>query len=330
MRFNRKILNFTSAWQVQALLVLTLLTTGCDLSLLHSGTRDDASALAQSGLATAQSVQTVYITLVSERRDVQKTEAFRSIQVTSPCSIAPLPSTDQQQFDKQRAELQKRVDLAQHMSDMYQAFSSLTAFRASSVRSNATALASDFSGLGPIPSTVATTLPPIVGGVVDVLVSLKQNSEIKDYAKAIAMAAQAMDQLFAADTPALKALADERREKVTTFGTELMKCGLVSLQPVMSDMAGAVGLSLKTDESSFANFQKNIIAVAALSPAQHITDTANAIDADSSALDSLVQAHTAFNAKQPFSFKTLDYLVVKATAAATKLKPSTSPTAMKS
>jgi hypothetical protein len=304
-----------------------LATTACDLSILRPGFRNDAARLAQSGVTTAQSIQSLYQTLAAERLDVEKVDAFRSSEVKTPCEIAPLPPDDQKGFDGQITELNKRVKLAQNLLALYQSFSSETAFRSGDARSKATALAKELQGLAPVPSSSAagSALPAeIIGVAADGLLALKQNSEIKDYAQKLSKMADAVNQIFTADKPALTALAAERREKIATFGRELMACGLVSLQPVMKDLAADTGFTLVSDEKSFAPFQKNIEALAALTPAQHINDTMNAIDADVAALASLLKAHTDFAAKKAINFAELEPLASKAAAAAQKLQTATS------
>jgi hypothetical protein len=204
---------------------LLLLTTACKTS-------DDATAAAQQMSDTATALGDYYATLL---KLVKETGQLNQVQ-EAMLSI-PYGDADKKRIADAAAEIAKREEVAEGLSDLADSFTSLTTPDAATAASNSAASlqteVDSIQGIG-----VAGTVVDALSGAMGTLVKALQEHKEREAARAMSSTIAALDAFFKKEMPVYESLDTDYLTMAQSLATNLVDRGQVDESYYVKDVLG--------------------------------------------------------------------------------------------
>jgi hypothetical protein len=275
---------------------LLLLLLGSGLIGCHN--QAEGLKLAETGIATADTMARYYDSLAQDTLDIWEWEAFSSaIRGTS------FDDHQQQLLQDQVDALNHRSRLAHRLGSTYRALKELSSYNASGdVKSSAENLAKAIIGLPPLKGS-SVNPSAIFGKLAEDIVSWKQSKDIRKGSELILRTLQRLVVLFDRESEAYKSIAEERGNKIENVIDYAIRNKIVLSLPLLQKAADTVGLKLAGADKPVDKEEAivGLIAIASVRARRLAVMSAGAADGILQALEQLVTNHREFRANNGLS-----------------------------
>ncbi len=279
---------------ITLLLVLLLVVPG----LSGCNNKAEGLKLAETGVATAETMASYYDSLARDTLDIWEWEAFLSaIRGTS------FDDREQQRLQDQIDALNKRSRLANRLRSTYSALKELSSYNASGeVKSAAENLSNTILGLPPLKAS-GVDPSTIFGKLAGDLAAWKQSKDLRKGSVLILQTLERLTVLFDRETEAYKSIPEERANKIENVVDYVIRNKMVLSLPLLQKVVDAVGLKLVGADKPVDKEETilGLVAIARVRAHRVGLLSAGAAVGIHQALEQLVENHREFNASKGLS-----------------------------
>lgn len=254
-------------------LCTTLIFSALIGSIAACKVSDDAIAASQQMTSTAAALDHYYSAL-----DAGITDTISLYELDGAISGIPFGNDDRKLSESTRDELEKRKELADALTRLASAMSTLSNSKAASdVQTSATQLGNELIAVQALPG--GSPVPDAIGKAGNFLLQIVQQHKEKEAARAIDETLIAVGDLFEKEKPTYNSIARTHDREASQIAQDLIKLNDVDPGPMLAPALKPFGLTALPPNASMQASLKTL----ALSRLQHATEEATKKDESASA-----------------------------------------------